>query len=608
MADSDNPTNRTSNGDPFLLQGSDHPGMVLVTAPLTGINFLTWSRSMKIALGAKMKLGFVNGKIPIPDEESLEFETWTRVNCMELWDEIAERYGESNGPLLYQLQREISSVSQGNESVSTYYTRLKRLWDEFACLLPLPACFCGASKAVSDLHSMNRLMQFLMGLNDCYNNTKNQILVMEPLPSVNRAYSMMLSVEKQKEVHINFNEHIEGTGLMVKTQGSFQEKPFFSKVLSKKDKEKQQCEHCKQKGHLKESCFKLHGYPDWFKELKDQQKKGILKATTNMVDSPLDYDSEGKEEGKKNRQDDIAILVQQEIQRLMKGKVLTEGNFMNLAMMDGYAGKDSQLKFPLSVASSTANLSETGAWILDTGATNHMIGTKFFFKHLKPPHRPTPVFLPDGTIRYIDSIGNINLENKITLNDVLYIPSFKFNLISVHKLAKTAQLECIFTPTDCTLQDLQTKTILATGKALGSLYILDTLSFKNSKCNQPVSYKQACTDQSWRLAMENELQALEKNGTWDLVELPTDKKAIGCKWVFKLKLKPDGTVDRHKARLVAKGFHQLEGIDYFESFSPVAKIVTVRIFIAIATAKSWPIHQLDINNAFLHGFLKKKST
>eukprot|EP00257_Ricinus_communis_P014326 XP_015571972.2 uncharacterized protein LOC107260912 [Ricinus communis] len=115
MADSDNPTNRTSNGDPFLLQGSDHPGMVLVTAPLTGINFLTWSRSMKIALGAKMKLGFVNGKIPIPDEESLEFETWTRVNYM-LWDEIAERYGESNGPLLYQLQREISSISRGNAS------------------------------------------------------------------------------------------------------------------------------------------------------------------------------------------------------------------------------------------------------------------------------------------------------------------------------------------------------------------------------------------------------------------------------------------------------------------------------------------------------------
>ncbi|XP_048232870.1 uncharacterized protein LOC125370624 [Ricinus communis] len=328
MADSDNPTNRTSNGDPFLLQGFDHPGMVLIDED---------------CFGSKMKLGFVNGKIPIPDEESLEFETWTRVNYMvtswilnsiskeivdgflytttakELWDEIAERYGESNGPLLYQLQREISS-------------------DEFACLLPLPACSCGASKAVSDLHSMNRLMQFLMGLNDCYNNTKNQILVMEPLPSVNRAYSMMLNVEKQKEVHINFNEHIEGTGLMVKTQGSSQENPFFSKVLSKKDKEKQQCEHCKQKGHLKESCFKLHGYPDWFKELKDQQKKGTLKATTNMVDSPLDYDSEGKEEGKKNRQDDIASLVQQEIQRLMKRKVLTEGNFMNLAMMDGYAG------------------------------------------------------------------------------------------------------------------------------------------------------------------------------------------------------------------------------------------------------------------------------
>ncbi|KAL0312687.1 UNVERIFIED_CONTAM: Retrovirus-related Pol polyprotein from transposon RE1 [Sesamum radiatum] len=100
--------------------------------------------------------------------------------------------------------------------------------------------------------------------------------------------------------------------------------------------------------------------------------------------------------------------------------------------------------------------------------------------------------------------------------------------------------------------------------------------------------------------MADELAALEKNETWSVVDLPTGKKAIGCKWIYKVKLKPDGTVDRYKARLVAKGYNQVEGVDYFDKFSPVAKAVTVRILLAVASSSAWPIHQIDINNAFLH--------
>ncbi|KAK6143486.1 hypothetical protein DH2020_023834 [Rehmannia glutinosa] len=103
--------------------------------------------------------------------------------------------------------------------------------------------------------------------------------------------------------------------------------------------------------------------------------------------------------------------------------------------------------------------------------------------------------------------------------------------------------------------------------------------------------------------MQRELAALEQNNTWILTSLPPGKRAIGCKWVYKVKMKPDGTVERYKARLVAKGFHQEHGVDYLDSFSPVAKLVTVRLVIALATIKGWPLFQLDVNNAFLHGYL-----
>ncbi|GAA0169211.1 transmembrane signal receptor [Lithospermum erythrorhizon] len=103
--------------------------------------------------------------------------------------------------------------------------------------------------------------------------------------------------------------------------------------------------------------------------------------------------------------------------------------------------------------------------------------------------------------------------------------------------------------------------------------------------------------------MKAEIKALEDNQTWIMVDLPAGNKPIGCKWVYKVKCKLDGSIDKYKARLVVKRYNQIEGIDYFDSFSPVAKVVTVRVMLAMAAAKGWCLHQLDINNAFHYGYL-----
>lgn len=118
---------------------------------------------------------------------------------------------------------------------------------------------------------------------------------------------------------------------------------------------------------------------------------------------------------------------------------------------------------------------------------------------------------------------------------------------------------------------------------------------------EPRNFKAALSLSGWKAAMEEELMALHKNETWKLVPRTHDMHVIGSKWVFKSKLKPNGTLDRLKAQLVAKGYHQIDGIDYIETFSLVIKPGTIRMILTIALVRHWPIRQLDVKNAFLHG-------
>ncbi|CAM8925259.1 unnamed protein product [Rhodiola kirilowii] len=127
-----------------------------------------------------------------------------------------------------------------------------------------------------------------------------------------------------------------------------------------------------------------------------------------------------------------------------------------------------------------------------------------------------------------------------------------------------------------------------------------------SELKEPNSFNQAHTDPNWMAAMQKEITALEANDTWILTELPEGKTLVDCKWVYKLKFKSDGTLERYKARLVARGFTQVEGLDYHDTFAPVAKMTTVRCLLAVAAARQWPIYQLDVDNAFLHGSLDEE--
>uniref|UniRef100_A0A2N9EKD3 Integrase catalytic domain-containing protein n=1 Tax=Fagus sylvatica TaxID=28930 RepID=A0A2N9EKD3_FAGSY len=123
---------------------------------------------------------------------------------------------------------------------------------------------------------------------------------------------------------------------------------------------------------------------------------------------------------------------------------------------------------------------------------------------------------------------------------------------------------------------------------------------------EPPSYTVASKHSKWCTAMDEEFQALQQQATWTLVPLPDSKNVVGCKWVYKLKHHSDGSIARYKARLVAKGFHQQYGVDFEETFSPVIKPPTVRLVLSLAVSLNWPLRQLDVKNAFLHGTLKEE--
>jgi hypothetical protein len=122
---------------------------------------------------------------------------------------------------------------------------------------------------------------------------------------------------------------------------------------------------------------------------------------------------------------------------------------------------------------------------------------------------------------------------------------------------------------------------------------------------EPRTVRSALVHPGWKAAMEDELTSLHQNQTWQLVPRTKDMHVIGSKWVFKTKLKSDGTLDRLKARVVAKGYHQIDGLDYTETFSLVVKPGTIRLIISIALVHHWPLRQLDVKNAFLHGLISE---
>jgi len=142
-----------------------------------------------------------------------------------------------------------------------------------------------------------------------------------------------------------------------------------------------------------------------------------------------------------------------------------------------------------------------------------------------------------------------------------------------------------------------------TGKSFGDDFITYLVE------EDPLTFQAAMTSVEapfWEEAINNEIESIESNNTWVLTDLPPGIKTIGSKWIFRKKLRPDGTIDKFKAHLVAKGYKQREGVDFFDTYSPVARITTNRVLIVMAAIHNLKIHQMDVKTVFLNGDLDEE--
>nr|GEW83058.1 uncharacterized mitochondrial protein AtMg00810-like [Tanacetum cinerariifolium] len=666
---------------------------------------------MMIALNAKNKMKIINGEFAEPEVNLRNRALWERTNDMiiswilntiserisnslsfvnyasHLWNELQEHYSQLDGHIIYQLTHDLVQLKQSNTAIETYYHKLK-----------------------------------------------GQILLMNPMPTVAKAYSMIRQEEKQREGFVSkisvatalsahSNNYRNSYNNNARGGRNYNQGESSVRGTSNSDYQMRRgvfrkgiiCGNCSKEGHTREECYKLAGYhvghplhgkykpPNTPKftahdnSVYRSVKMTVAQGNTESSSS-ISHDNDSAMSA---RMDQLQNQLNQMMLMMQNNKDMAGTQPFNVAGTPKHVATFTTMAYRFIASHISARkykmiasilINQRFLWVVDSGATDHVCIALSSIHNIQICTQPIYVTLPNGQHTKVTKIGSIHINSAITLHDVLYIPAFSYNLLSVSKLSTHLTLSILFTPFSCYFQDHHKR--IAHGSLYNGLYIIKqeptaqpytiisitnnnvalwhsrlghpslkvlqqikSLSTSNTctfhDCNIcplakqnalpfPISeshsnalfdlihvdiwrpYKHPTVDQckyfltivddysraTWTYLLPSkqhrELQALEANNTWTLTTLPLNKRPIASKWVFKIKCHSNGSIERFKARLIAKGFTQQEGVDYTETFAPVAKMVTVRILLVIVVHHNWNIAQLDINNAFLHRDLSKE--
>ncbi|XP_075108848.1 uncharacterized protein LOC107790769 [Nicotiana tabacum] len=517
---------------------SDNPGATLVPAPFDGFGYRSWRRSVMRALSVKNKLGFINGDCKRPDLDSPNFRLWERCDDMvtswilnfltkeiadsveyvtdafELWRKLEDRYDQTNGTKLYQIQKEINDMSQGSLDITSYYTKMKKLWEELNTLIAKSHCTCncscGAKESMHKAEQDRRLIQFFMGLNETYTVVRGSILMMNPLPSIAQAFSLLIQEERQREIKPTGHLVLESSVLNANTTRPNTFRTNYSPNNNHNNRNRPFCDYYKRPGHIKEKCYKLHGYPQNFGHNQNPNigQNSFSQNTRQGSNYNYSYNSNNNSANRFNRGNRTlanAHVAATESQLEENDKYVSHDNHQKVSLtkeeynqlvtllqqfqssgIGDYGGGTNATSGTVNFAGIIACTSsidfgklscecfknKSDSWIIDSGASNNMTFNRSLLTNIINLPNPLIVILPNGYKVKVTEIGSVILNSKITLDKVMYVPTFRYNLISVHSLA--SHLSCIFAFFNlcCVLQSPSMKRPLVIGKVKDGLYIL----------------------------------------------------------------------------------------------------------------------------------------
>ena len=500
---------------PYYIHPSDNPGLILTTVLLDEHNYSQWQRAMDIALSSKFKIGFVDGTYTSPPSTSNLYGHWNRCNNMvtswllnsvtetirnsiqymksakAIWDELRIRYAQTNVPKLFALRKELSHLSQDSLSISAYFTKYRTLQEELSSMTTSPRC-CGKCtctiNAQLDAHEQSlQLEQFLMGLNDTFTSIRGQILLMNPLPSLSKCYSILLQEENQRGIASNSHPSADSVTLAVKSKTTFVKgvKKAQSDVLI-------YCDYCHMQGHAKDKCFCLHGYPEWHKMYGKPKPKPKHLSNRNAVAAQVSQSSDNSQTKSTVSQSDTSTSNFQfsESQYKQLLQLLNHTSVQPTAETNPYATVNST-QFAgtfLHFASHVHNNSyKDFEWIVDTGATDHVTPHLHLLSDIVTCQ--SLLYLPNGHTAPVTHMGSISINSHITLHNVLCVPQFHYNLFSVSKFVTDSVSSIVFKNDCCFLQAPTLMRDLEIGKAVHGLYILNACKLSStSSCSAVASH------------------------------------------------------------------------------------------------------------------------